>query len=412
MTFSRAYPRYRASGLQWIPDIPYHWQVMPSWAIARQVRRLPSAGEGVVTAFRDGQVTLRSNRRTEGFTEAIQEHGYQGVRRGELVIHSMDGFAGAIGVSESDGKMSPVAHIYSVRVGEPRFFALLLRVMALGGFVESLAKGIRERSTAFDRAAFKSLSLPVPPPHEQRCILNFLDRETAQIDAFIAKNQELITLLTERRAAAVNAPFAVQRPNTRLQHACEAIVDCPHTTPEIDDDGDFEAVRTASVRDGVYVPGQGLTVSEATWRSRNGSLGPRPGDVLFTREAPAGEACMVPSGEICLGQRMVLLRIDSAKADGQFLLWQLYSREVQSYFELAANGSTVTNIRLPLLRSAPIWLPSLEEQRSISGQVAEQVGAIDDAIAIARRGIALARERRAALISAAVTGKIDVGVAA
>ncbi|MGN8050292.1 hypothetical protein ACTJKO_11450 [Curtobacterium sp. 22159] len=254
--------------------------------------------------------------------------------------------------------------------------------------------------------------VPRPNLDVQRAIVDYLDRETAQIDAFIAKNEELITLLTERRAAAVNAPFAVQRPNTRLQHACEAIVDCPHTTPEIDDDGDFEAVRTASVRDGVYVPGQGLTVSEATWRSRNGSLGPRPGDVLFTREAPAGEACMVPSGEICLGQRMVLLRIDSAKADGQFLLWQLYSREVQSYFELAANGSTVTNIRLPLLRSAPIWLPSLEEQRSISGQVAEQVGAIDDAIGIARRGIALARERRAALISAAVTGKIDVGVAA
>lgn len=254
--------------------------------------------------------------------------------------------------------------------------------------------------------------VPRPSMDVQRAIVDYLGRETAQIDAFIAMNEELITLLTERRAAAVNAPFAVQRPNTRLQHACEAVVDCPHTTPEIDDDGDFEAVRTASVRDGVYVPGQGLTVSEATWRSRNGSLGPRPGDVLFTREAPAGEACMVPSGEICLGQRMVLLRIDSSKADGQFLLWQLYSREVQSYFELAANGSTVTNIRLPLLRLAPIWLPSLEEQRAISGQVAEQVGTIDDAIGNARRGMALARERRAALISAAVTGKIDVGVVA
>jgi type I restriction enzyme, S subunit len=385
---------------------------MPSWAVARQVRRPPSVSEGVVTAFRDGQVTLRSNRRTEGFTEAIQEHGYQGVRRGELVIHSMDGFAGAIGVSDSDGKMSPVAHIYSVREGEPRYFALLLRVMALGGFVESLAKGVRERSTAFDRAAFKSLSIPVPSPAEQRRILAVLDTETAQIDAFIAKSEELISLLTERRAATVNAPFARQTPNARLEHACEAVVDCPHTTPQVDEDGDFEAVRTASVRDGEYIPGNGLTVGEDTWKNRNGSLGPRLGDVLFTREAPAGEACMVPSTNICLGQRMVLLRINSVKADGKFLLWQLYSREMQSYFELAANGSTVTNIRLPLLRSAPIWLPSLDEQHRVSRAIGEQVDAIDDATRTALRGIKLAREHRAALISAAVTGKIDVGVAA
>ena len=120
---------------------------------------------------------------------------------------------------------------------------------------------------------------------------------------------------------------------------------------------------------------------------------------------------MVPSARICLGQRMVLLRIDAAKADGSFLLWQLYSRKVQGYFDLAANGSTVTNIRLPLLRSTPIWLPSLEEQYSVSELIRRDVASIDAAVAVASRGITLARERRAALISAAVTGKIDVGVA-
>ena len=171
MSVLEPYRTYRSSGLHWIPDIPSHWDVAPSWSIARSVRRRPWDGEGVVTAFRDGQVTLRSNRRTDGFTEALHEHGYQGVRRGELVIHSMDGFAGAIGVSDSDGKMSPVAHIYEIRDGAPRYFALLLRVMAGSGFVESLAKGIRERSTSFDRASFRSLSLPLPPAEEQHRIL-------------------------------------------------------------------------------------------------------------------------------------------------------------------------------------------------------------------------------------------------
>ena len=67
---------------------------------SREVRNI----DGIVTVFRDGQVCLRSRRKNSGFTMAILEHGYQGIRKGDLVIHSMDAFAGAIGVSEDDGK--------------------------------------------------------------------------------------------------------------------------------------------------------------------------------------------------------------------------------------------------------------------------------------------------------------------
>ena len=134
--------------------------------------------DGVVTAFRDGEVVLRSQRRMDGFTEATEFHGYQGVAVGDLVIHSMDGFAGAIGISKSNGKMSPVAHIYAPQKGiEPRFYSFLLKHLAAEGFIQSLSKGIRERSTSFDSAVFLSLDLPVLRLSEQQDIADvFVDR--------------------------------------------------------------------------------------------------------------------------------------------------------------------------------------------------------------------------------------------
>ena len=71
--------------------------------------------DGVITCFRDGEVTLRSNRREDGFTMADKEIGYQGIDAGDLVVHGMDGFAGAIGISDSRGKASPVLNVLNSR---------------------------------------------------------------------------------------------------------------------------------------------------------------------------------------------------------------------------------------------------------------------------------------------------------
>lgn len=386
---------------------------MPSWAIARQVRRSPSAGEGVVTAFRDGQVTLRRNRRTEGFTEAIQEHGYQGVRRGELVIHSMDGFAGAIGVSDSDGKMSPVAHIYSVREGEPRYFALLLRVMALGGFVESLAKGIRERSTAFDRAAFKSLSIPVPPADEQRAILAFLDRETAQIDAFIAKNEELIVLLTERRASAVSELVSLGLDRSARMN--DSGVSWLGPVPE-----HWRIVRarylcTVGTGDGDTIDaideGEYPFYVRSDTPQRSNRFGFDTEAVLTSGDgAGVGKVFHLVDGKFAAHQRVYVLH------SFQHVSASFFYRYFATYFGVVAlDGSaksTVDSVRRHMITDMPIAVPPADEQSAIVAAVESTAARIDAAILTARRSVELARERRAALISAAVTGKIDVGVAA
>ncbi len=148
MTAFPKHDHYKDSGVEWLREVPEHWESEKGKWLFTKMERPVRPGDGVVTAFRDGQVTLRANRRTQGFTNALKEHGYQGIRQGDLVINAMDAPGGAIGISDSDGKSTPVYSACVSRIENnvtPPFYAYLLRHMALSGFIETLAKGIRER---------------------------------------------------------------------------------------------------------------------------------------------------------------------------------------------------------------------------------------------------------------------------
>jgi len=189
------------SGIDGIGQIPAHWEIKRGKWLFTKVDRPIGAQDEIVTCFRDGQVTLRRNRRTEGFTNAFKEHGYQGIQRGDLVIHAMDAFAGAVGVSDSDGKATPV---YSVCV-PISYFALLLRQIALSGLLISIAKGIRERSTDFRFKDFANLEFPNPSIDEQHEIIRYIDMVSTNLDDAITIKQDQIAALKEYKASLINA---------------------------------------------------------------------------------------------------------------------------------------------------------------------------------------------------------------
>ena len=195
------YSEYKDSGVYYIPQIPSEWNVLKGKILFKQEKRPVNKEDEIVTCFRDGEVTLRKNRRLEGFTNSLKEIGYQGIRKGDLVIHNMDAFAGAIGVSDSDGKGTPVYAVCTpIREDANQFYyCYLLRFLAKTGFIQSLAKGIRERSTDFRYGDFKELLLPVPPRAEQDAIVRYLDSATSEIDKAIAMQQKMIDLLNERK---------------------------------------------------------------------------------------------------------------------------------------------------------------------------------------------------------------------
>lgn len=198
----------RESYVDWIGAIPQGWAIRRAKYIFKKLSRPIRDEDGVVTCFRDGEVTLRTNRRTSGFTIATKEHGYQGIRKGDLVIHAMDAFAGAIGVSDSDGKSSPV---YSACVPHsnvsvnPKYYALYLRNLAVGGFIESLAKGIRERSTDFRFNDFAELFLPLPDYKTQCEVVSHIENEHDKADSGIKHLVEQIEKLKEYKTTLINS---------------------------------------------------------------------------------------------------------------------------------------------------------------------------------------------------------------
>ena len=200
--------KMKDSGVEWIGRIPKHWEVEKGKRLFRQMKRPIKDEDEIITCFRDGEVTLRKNRRTDGFTNALKEHGYQGIRKGDLVIHNMDAFAGAIGISDSNGKSTPVYSVcipWNEDLTLPEYYAYYLRHLAVQGFILSLAKGIRERSTDFRFNDFGELLFPVPPKVEQKEIMSYVNSITQKTQRVIALYQQQIEKLKEYKATLIDS---------------------------------------------------------------------------------------------------------------------------------------------------------------------------------------------------------------
>ena len=193
------------SGIPWIGQIPVHWNIRRAKFMFKKEKREVRSTDRVITCFRDGQVTLRENRRTTGFTESITEIGYQGIRKGDLIIHQMDAFAGSIGVSDSDGKGTSVYHCCTPKGPYiPEYYALVLREMARTGYIQSLYRGIRERSSDFNFQTFGKQYLPIPPEDEQKEIVNFIHTRINKIDTMIEALKAEIDRLTEYKQRLIS----------------------------------------------------------------------------------------------------------------------------------------------------------------------------------------------------------------
>ncbi len=182
------------SGIPWVGQFPTHWTKKKGKYILRYMSKPVKQDDGVITCFRDGEVTLRSNRREDGFTMADKEIGYQGVDVGDLVVHGMDGFAGAIGISDSRGKASPVLNVLNTKQNK-KYIMYYLRSMAYGEVFTALSTGIRVRSCDLRWNKLAELLYPLPPIDEQNNIVNYIDEQIARTNEIIADKKTQIETL-------------------------------------------------------------------------------------------------------------------------------------------------------------------------------------------------------------------------
>ncbi|RNM31619.1 restriction endonuclease subunit S [Absicoccus porci] len=193
---------YKETNIQWIGKMPNHWKCVRGKYILKYIQKTTREDDGVITCFRDGEVTLRSNRREDGFTMADKEIGYQGIDVGDLVVHGMDGFAGAIGISDSRGKASPVLNVLDTEQNK-RYIMYYLRSMAYSDVFLAMSTGIRVRSCDLRWNKLSELFYPVPPVDEQNRIVEHIDSVLCKVDAVITAKREQLETLDEYKKTMI-----------------------------------------------------------------------------------------------------------------------------------------------------------------------------------------------------------------
>lgn len=190
------------SQVRWIGQMPSHWECIRGKYILRYLQKPIREDDGVITCFRDGEVTLRSNRREDGFTMSDKEIGYQGIDVGDLVVHGMDGFAGSIGISDSRGKASPVLNVLDTKQNK-HYVMYYLRSMAYGDIFLAMATGIRVRSCDLRWNKLAELPYPVPPIEEQSKIVEYIDSVLQRTNDVIADKQSQLATLDEYKKSLI-----------------------------------------------------------------------------------------------------------------------------------------------------------------------------------------------------------------
>lgn len=190
------------SGIRWAEMIPAHWKIKKGKYTFRLLQRPVKEDDGVITCFRNGEVTLRSNRREDGFTMSEKEYGYQGIEPGDLVVHGMDGFAGSIGISDSRGKGTPVLNVLDSD-NNKRYLMYYLRNMAYGDVFLALSTGIRVRSCDLNWKKLGEIRIVLPPIEEQIAIANYLDEKCTFIEQSISDKQNQIETLKSYKTSLI-----------------------------------------------------------------------------------------------------------------------------------------------------------------------------------------------------------------
>ncbi|WP_228481092.1 restriction endonuclease subunit S [Microbacterium luteum] len=401
----------------WSDGVPSGWQIRPLWSEFRRGKTLGDGSEELLSVYRDYGVIPKFSR-DDNFNKPSEDLSkYQRVSVGDLVVNKMKAWQGSLGISNHDGIVSPAYFVYkAIGTFERRFAHYLLRSKEYADHMAAISSGIRPNQWDLDPAQFAVTPLLVPPPAEQRSIADYLDRETAQIDAFIAKNEELITLLTERRAASIDDAFMrLDAEHTRLKY-CAAI----QTGVTLGGDGDpadpeWPYLRVANVQVGRVVLEDVKTIRVPEARARQSMLS--VGDVLMTE---GGDRDKLGRGALWSGDVTPMLHQNHVFAvkvapnlNARFLMRWLDASPSREYFETTAVQTTnLASTNKTLVGNLPMPSCPVEAQLTLVEVLDSRLKKIDETIAVAEQSVTLARERRAALISSAVTGKIDVGVSA
>lgn len=432
----KQYDQMKSSGVPWADTIPASWNVRRGKTILTLLSRAIRDDDEIITCFRDGEVTLRKNRREDGFTVALQENGYQGIEPGDLVVHGMDGFAGAIGISDSRGKATPVLNVMDSSQNK-KYLMYYLRALAYKDVFMSLSTGIRVRSCDLRWNKLAVLPFILPSIAEQQAIVTYLDEQVSQIDSIIEEAKISIEKYAAWRKAVIFETVtkgldqnAVMRetgidwlgkiPATWRLVKITRLLDYTHPYPI--GDGDHGLVKPADYQDtGIpYIRVQNLGwgteitldnivyISETTnAKIVNSTL--KPNDILFAKTgATIGKTGIIPENIPIANTTSHVGKITvREKYNPKFILYVLSSQVgYNQFWESAAKKTTRPELSIDEIKAVKVVLPpTREEQDKIVAYLEKKIIEIDSMIAEKQEVIIDLEKYKRSLIYEAVTGK-------
>lgn len=434
----KPYPEYKESGVKWLGNVPAGWRIAP-------IKVISSFNDEVLPELTDPEykfhyVEISDVSHTHGITfgEPITfadaaSRARRVVREGDVLVSTVRTYLRAIAGARSIPSNTIASTGFAVlrpKNCDAQFLAYaLLGEHSIG---EIIARSVGVSYPAINATDLVKVKLPVPGQDEQHAIAEYLDRETDEIDAFIADQEELITLLAERRTATITqavtkgldpdapvkdsgnqwiAALPAHWAVTAMKHLTELQTGVTLGKTYSEDAEEYPYLRVANVQVG-YVDLSTLKTVQVTKEVANRSM-LRPGDVLMTEGGDRdklGRGCIWDAQvQPCLHQNHVFAVRCSEQLSNAFLVYVLDSQVARNYFNVTAKQTTnLAATNSTLVKNFRFGLPPLTEQHDILAYLDRETAEIDAAIADAREAIALSKERRAAVISAAVTGKIDV----
>ena len=429
-----AYPDYKHSGVELLPEYPSHWTLKRFKNVfAERAERSSDGSEELLSVSAYFGVKPRSETLDEGdhLSRAESLEGYKVCRAGDLVINIMLAWNRGLGFSWQHGIVSPAYSVFHVTDGSlPKFLDYLVRSDECIRYFKTHSAGIMDSRLRLYPESFGRLFSAIPPACEQTQIARFLDHETARIDALIEEQQRLIELLKEKRQAVISHavtkgldPTVPMKDSgvewlgevpahwevTPLKHVVATpITDGPHETPDFIDEGvlfvSAEAVSSGRIN-----------FSKARYISRDDHLRysrkyrPQKFDIYMVKSgATTGVTAIVETDdEFNIWSPLAVVRC-KPQYSPYFVLFSMRSRNFQESVVVNWSFGTQQNIGMNVIENLPIACPPADEQKKIAAFITQESEKWDSLISEGVRAVHLLQERRSALISAAVTGKIDV----
>lgn len=431
MSFPR-YPKYKVSAVDWLGDVPEHWGLKPLWTFFRRVKRTGFSDEQLLSVYRDHGVIPKASR-DDNFNKASEDLSvYQLVIPGDLAINKMKAWQGSVAISEHRGIVSPAYFVYEAHhTANSRYLHYLMRSLRyITGYL-SVSKGIRINQWDLEPQLHSRMPLTVPTDAEQANIAAFLDQETSKIDELVAEQRRLMELLKEKRQAVIS--LAVTKglnPRAPMKASgIEWLGEVPEQWSVVAA-GHRYGVQLGKMLDSAKITGENLRpylrVFDVQWGYINADDLPkmdfgedarekfrlRAGDLLVNEGGSYPGRSAIWSGGIeeCYYQK-ALHRMRPHRSDEdttRFFYYVMCWAAGQGVFVAGGNETTIEHLPAEKLRKYRFAFPPMNEQLAIASFLDGELARFDSLTAEAQRAIDLLQERRTALISAAVTGQIDV----